>query len=107
MKREDTSLLVLLHLSGLLTGFILPLILWSTQQDKVKGMDIHGKAAVNFQLSALLYLLITMFFGFTCCIGFITLPIWFIYAYLFPIISTINASKGKLPYYPMSIRFII
>ena len=47
--RQDRQLIVLTHLSQLitlLTGFgslILPLILWTTQKEKVYQMDAHGK----------------------------------------------------------------
>ena len=49
MLREDRNLLVVAHLSQLLDlvtgigGFIVPLILWLTQRDKVLNMDEHGK----------------------------------------------------------------
>lgn len=106
MKREDKNLLVLIHITGLLTGFIVPLVLWSSQRDHIIGMDKHGKAAVNFQLTSLLYLIIAFILGFMCCLGFVTIPIWFIYAYLFPIVSAVNTSNNKDPYYPLSIKFI-
>ena len=61
MLREDRNLLVAAHLSQLLDfvtgigGFIIPLILWLTQKDKVLQMDEHGKQIVNFQISTFIY----------------------------------------------------
>ena len=65
-KIVDKQLLTLTHLSQLLNyvtgcgGLIAPLIIWLTQKDRVEGMDVHGKAIVNFQLSLLLYTLISI-----------------------------------------------
>ena len=82
--RQDRQLIVLTHLSQLITlitGFgslILPLILWTTQKEKVYQMDAHGKNIVNFQLSLIVYCLICipliLFFGLGL-LGFIVLGI--------------------------------
>ena len=59
--REDKQLLVLTHLSQLLDlvtvigGFIVPLVIWLTQKDKIFGMDAHGKMILNFQISIFIY----------------------------------------------------
>ena len=64
--RKDNQLLVLAHLSQLLTyvtgfgGLIVPLIIWLTQKDKVQDMDEHGKAIINFQLSILLFSILSI-----------------------------------------------
>ncbi|WP_452219632.1 DUF4870 domain-containing protein [Lacinutrix salivirga] len=36
-------------------NFIGPLVLWITNKDKSRFIDTHGKQAINFQLSILLY----------------------------------------------------
>ena len=35
--------------------FILPIILWTMNKDKSDFVDTHGKQAINFQLSLLIY----------------------------------------------------
>ena len=110
--RQDRQLLVITHLSQLITlvtGFgslILPLILWLTQKEKVYQMDDHGKRIVNFQISLIIYFIICipmiLFFGLGL-LGFIILGIISI---LFPIINAIKASNGELPSYPLSFNFI-
>ena len=53
--RKDNQLLVLTHLSQFLDiitgigGFLVPLIIWLTNKDKVWGMDEHGKAILNLE----------------------------------------------------------
>ncbi|WP_345276722.1 DUF4870 domain-containing protein [Litoribaculum gwangyangense] len=110
--RQDNQLLVITHLSQLITlitGFgslILPLILWLTQKDKVYQMDEHGKNIVNFQLSLIVYCLLCipliLFFGLGI-LGFIILGI---ISVIFPIINAIKASRGENPTYPLSLNFI-
>lgn len=112
MKRTDNQLLAITHLSQLLdyvTGFgglILPLILWACNKNSVSQMDEHGKAILNFQLSILIYSLISipliLFFG----LGILTLIAIAIIALVFPIINAINSSNGKEAYYPLSLRII-
>lgn len=112
IMRQDNQLLVITHLSQLITlvtGFgslILPLILWLTQKEKVYQMDEHGKRIVNFQISLIIYFIICipmiLFFGLGL-LGFIILGIISI---IFPIINAIKASNGELPSYPLSFNFI-
>ena len=110
--REDRSLLAVAHLSQLLDlitvigGFIVPLLLWLTQRDKVYAMDVHGKAILNFQLSMFVYSIICipliLLFGLGI-LGFIVIGIA---AVVFPVINAIKASNGEAPNYPLNIRFI-
>lgn len=111
MKR-DNQLIVLTHLSQLITlviGFgslILPLILWSTNKERVSEMDAHGKGIVNFQLSILIYgvccLPLIILFG----LGLLGLLVLGIISIIFPVINAIKASNGELPSYPLSIQFL-
>ncbi len=39
-------------------NYIIPLLLWTTNKDKSDFIDRHGKEAINFQLSILLYTLV-------------------------------------------------
>lgn len=110
--RQDNQLLVITHLSQLITlitGFgslLLPLVLWLTQKEKVYQMDAHGKNIVNFQLSLIVYAIICipliLLFGLGL-LGFIVLGI---ISVVFPIINAIRANNGETPKYPLSLNFI-
>ena len=112
MLREDRNLLVAAHLSQLLDfvtgigGFIIPLILWLTQKDKVLQMDEHGKQIVNFQISTFIYSILCipliLFLGLGI-LGFIVLGVLVL---IVPIINAIKASNGEPIYYPLSIQFL-
>lgn len=110
--REDRQLLIITHLSQLLDlvtgfgGFIVPLIIWLTQKDKVAEMDMHGKAILNFQISLFIYSLICIPLIIFLGLGIILLIIIGIIALVFPILNAIKVSNGEMPYYPLSIEII-
>ncbi|WP_257350224.1 DUF4870 domain-containing protein [Pseudalkalibacillus decolorationis] len=100
------------HLSGFagyLTfalGFVLgPLIIWLMKRDEYTYVNYHGKEAINFQISFLIYgciagaLMVVL-------IGFVLLPIVGILHLIFTIIGSIRASEGNFYRYPLTIRFI-
>ncbi len=110
--REDKSALVIAHLSQLLDlitgfgGFIVPLILWLTQRDRIYTMDEHGKAILNFQISMFIYAIIciplTLLFGLGA-LGLIGIAIL---CFVFPILNAIKANNGESPSYPLSLHII-
>jgi len=110
--REDRQLIVLTHLSQLITlviGFgslILPLILWAINKEKVYEMDSHGKSIVNFQLSILIYSIICIPLILLLGLGILGLIALGVISFVFPIINAIKVSNGEQPNYPMSIQFI-
>jgi uncharacterized Tic20 family protein len=110
--REDKQLLVITHLSQLITlliGFgslLLPLFLWLTQKEKVYAMNEHGKRILNFQLSLLVYSLICIPLILLLGLGLLGLLVIGIIAIVFPIINAIKASHGETPQYPLSLNFI-
>ena len=109
--REDRTLLALTHLSQLLDyitgfgGFILPLILWLTNKDRVVDMDEHGKSIANFQISLFVYCLLSipaiLLFG----LGLLILLALIVLGFILPIINAIKASNGQKPNYYISITF--
>jgi hypothetical protein len=110
--RQDNQLLVLTHLSQLLDlvtgmgGLIVPLIIWLTQKDKVVGMELHGKMILNFQISILIYSIISIPLIFLFGLGIFMLIGIAIIALVLPILNAIKVSNGEMPGYPLSIEFI-
>ena len=45
-------------------NYIIPVLLWTTNKEKSEFIDKHGKEAINFQLSILLYTVILGMFSF-------------------------------------------
>lgn len=109
--REDNQLITIIHVSQLATfvtgfgGLVIPLIIWATQKDKVLDMHEHGRKIVNFQISMLIYgiisgILVIIF------VGFILLGIIGLLLLVIPIINAVKASNGEIPEYPLSTEFI-
>jgi len=110
--RQDRQLLVLTHLSQLITlvtGFgslLLPLVLWLTQKEKVYQMDTHGKNIINFQLSLIVYCIICLPLILLFGLGLLGFLVLVIISVVFPIINAVKASRGESPTYPLSLNFI-
>ena len=110
-KRDDNQLLVITHLSQLLTfitgfgGLIVPLIIWITQKNEVNGIDEHGKAIINFQISLIILAIICIPLAFII-IGIIGWIILGIIGFVMPIVNAVNASNNAPIYYPLSFQFL-
>uniref|UniRef100_UPI0040499981 DUF4870 domain-containing protein n=1 Tax=Gelidibacter sp. TaxID=2018083 RepID=UPI0040499981 len=71
LDNHQKNIATFIHLSTFtrfifpLGNFIGPLVLWIANKDKSEFVDAHGKQAINFQMSILLY---------TIIIGVITVP---------------------------------
>ncbi len=93
---------VFLHFPG---HVLAPLIVWLAKRDASPEIDAHGKEALNFQISMLIYNAIAAVFCLVL-IGFVILPVLWVLNAVFVIIAAIKASDGKFYRYPMTIRFI-
>ena len=73
LDNHQKNIATFIHLSTFsrfiipLGNFIGPLILWIANKDKSEFVDTHGKQAINFQISILLYAII---------LGMITIPLF-------------------------------
>ena len=111
-QTTDTQLLVVMHLSQLLNfiigfgGFVVPLVIWLSKKDDVVGMDEHGKSIINFQISMLLWAILSipaiLFFG----LGILTLIFVGILTFVIPIVNAVRASEGRPPTYFCTVRFL-
>jgi uncharacterized Tic20 family protein len=82
-----------------------PLIVWQIKKDEFAFVDDQGKEAVNFQISILIYALISGILCFTC-IGFILLPAVYVFDLIFLLIAAVKANDGEHYRYPLTIRLI-
>lgn len=110
--KEDKNLLVLLHLSQLLDlitgigGLLVPLIIWSVKKDEIFGLDHHGKAILNFQISMILYSLLAFPLLLLVGLGILVWVIVGLLCLIYPVINALRASSGQEPFYLLSIQFI-
>jgi len=121
VTQNDKNYSSITHLSGFAGWFfpfgniIAPLVLWSAKKNESAYIDEHGKSAVNFQLSILLYcflgaLLIIPITIFTLGLGLIAILIALIPAIILKIVliisASIKATNGEHYNYPFTIEFI-
>jgi hypothetical protein len=110
---------MLCHLSALAAcvgipfGNILgPLIVWQLKKNEFPSVDIHGKAALNFQISVTIVLFCGIAAAFVLhffCIGFLLFPIVGLIglaAMVFAIIAGIKANNGEDYKYPWSLELV-
>lgn len=100
-----------IHLSGL-GGYVLPtasiiapLILWLMKRKTSPFIDDHGREAINFQISILLYAIIAGVL-ITVCVGFVLLPAVLLLQIIASIAMAIRANGGEYVRYPVTIRFL-
>jgi len=86
-------------------GIIGPLICWMSRRDESLWINENGKAALNFNLSILLYMMLVspLIFIF---IGIPLIGMLFVFKVVFIVIASIKASKGEEFRYPLAIPFI-
>lgn len=109
---------MLCHLSAL-AGFIIPfgnvlgpLLVWQIKKNEFPSVVEHGKAALNFQLTVLIVLLVgvvaAVLLSFVC-VGFLLFPLIAIIGLaglVFAVIAGIKANNGEAYRYPWSLTLI-
>lgn len=110
--RKDNTLLSITHLTQLLHyvtgfgGFIVPLVIWLTSRKNVEGMDEHGKAVINLQLSLLLYIIMSIPAILLLGLGILGLIGVGVLGFALPIVNAIKAANGESPSRFLTIPFL-
>lgn len=104
ITQEAKNFAVLCHLLGI-PGFLGPLIVWLVTREKDPFIDQHGKEAINYQISMIIYFSIAYFLCFVL-IGLVLLPALVVVHLIFIIMASVKASNGQPYKYPIAIRFI-
>ena len=104
-------LALLAHVVLSLIAILIPIIMWQIKKDESPFLDDHGREAVNFQITLIIYSVV-----FTIAavpIGFLTCGVGFALAfvpYVLGIVGMIQAStaanRGEFYRYPMTMRFL-
>lgn len=102
---DDKTMSLIIHLGGIFTGIIVPLIIWLIKKDQSKFVDHHGKEALNFQITILIAYAIGLA---TWCfvVGIVIFFAAWVAAVVLGIMAALAANRGELYRYPMTIRLI-
>lgn len=108
---EERQWAMFLHLSSFI-GYVIPfgsivapLVMWLTKKDQSVFVDEQGKEAVNFQISVMIYAVISIPLCFVM-IGFVTLFLVGMLEIVFTVVAAVKANEGLHYRYPMTIRMI-
>ncbi len=101
-KKVDTTMPILTHILGLLTGFLGPLIILLAVDDN--NAKNHARYALNWQLSLMIYIIISIVLLFVV-VGIFLMIALFILDLIFCIIAAVRAGENELYQYPLSIPF--
>jgi uncharacterized Tic20 family protein len=109
---------MLCHLSAL-AGFVVPfgnilgpLIVWQIKKNEFPSVEIHGKAALNFQITVTIAVVVGFAAAFVLsyfCIGFLLFPVVGLIGLaglVFAIIAGIKANNGEDYKYPWSLDLV-
>lgn len=110
-NRDERTWGMLCHLAAL-AGYIIPLgniigplVIWLIKKDEYPFVNEQGKASLNFQISMLIYVIISTIL----CLILIGIPLLLAAAVvniIMIILASVNANEGKSFKYPLSIPFI-
>jgi uncharacterized Tic20 family protein len=102
-------------LAGLVVPFgnlLGPLIVWQIKKNEIPSVETHGKAALNFQLTVVIAVLVSMFAGLLLAIIGIGFLLMFaamalhLCGIIFAIIAGIKVNEGKEYRYPYTLELI-
>ncbi|HWB12557.1 MAG TPA: DUF4870 domain-containing protein [Pirellulales bacterium] len=93
-----------MYVSGI--GFIVgPLIVWLVKKDDHPFIDDQGKESLNFEISILIYYIVSTIAIF-CVIGIPLLVILHFFHIVMIIVAAVRANGGETYRYPLTIRLI-
>jgi uncharacterized Tic20 family protein len=105
--QEDRTIALITHLSGIIAGFIVPLIIWLINKDKPEKswLNDQSKEALNFQITLLIVYIVGVILSVILIGALINLVAW-IACIVFSIIAGLAANKGEAYRYPFALRLI-
>jgi uncharacterized Tic20 family protein len=122
MTSDERTYATFIHLGGLaaltqipFAGLLAPLVLWLVKKDESRAIDAHGREALNFQITLLLFgigLAVGGFFLTLLTLG-LALPLVLLAYFallvidvVFCVLAALEANKGRMYRYPFAFRLI-
>ena len=109
--RDERMWGMLCHLSAL-AGFVVPfgnligpLVVYSMKKDEYAFVADQGKESLNFQISVLVYLIISGI-AVLFVIGIFFLMVIGLFTLILTVVASVRANDGEFYRYPLCIRFI-
>lgn len=103
------------HLVLPVVSILIPLVIWMTKRASSSFVDDHGREALNFQITLLIYaiglpLIAGVLGAITCGVGLVLMIPAVVGPYVLGlvgmILAAVAANRGEFYRYPMTFRFI-
>jgi uncharacterized protein len=104
MSQDARNMAMLCHVLGIM-GFFAPLMIWLIERDKHRFVDEHGREAMNYQISMLIYGMVA-YLSFFLLRGFLVVPALSLLHLVLVIIGATKAQRGEPWHYPIAITFL-
>ncbi len=107
---DERTYATFMHLSVFAVNFtgiiiLVALVMWLIKRKQSRFLDDHGKEAVNFQISLLIYSLISGLLVFVL-VGIPMLVAVYLLGMVGSVLAAIAANRGEFYRYPMTIRLV-
>jgi len=103
--RDVQTQATLIHLSGIIAFFIVPLIVYLSQQDKRSELAEQAREALNFQIT-LAIMWATSLATTLLLIGLLFMPFLLLLGLIFPVLAAVSTSRGSRYRYPFALRLV-
>lgn len=106
-SQDDRTIAMLTHLSGIVLGFIVPLVVWLVHKDRAdKGYLVdQSKEALNFQLTLFMGYVVGVILSVILIGALLNFLIWIV-CIVFSILAAMAVNKGGAYRYPFAIRLV-
>jgi uncharacterized Tic20 family protein len=112
VSKEEQNWAMICHLSAL-AGFLIPfgnivgpLIVWLIKRGEMPMVDVHGKEAINFQITVSIAMVICVVLMLVL-IGFVLAFVVGLGALVLTVMAAVKVSNGEFGYrYPLTIRLL-
>ncbi|MBR8744421.1 DUF4870 domain-containing protein, partial [Nocardiopsis sp. MG754419] len=104
-NQDERTMSLLAHLSGILLGFLGPLILYLIKKDESPFVRDQSAQALNFQLLLLIGYVIS-FVLYIIFIGAVLQLVLWVCAIVFGILGAVAANKGEWYRYPVNVSWV-
>ena len=107
VSQDDKTMGMIGHISGIVAGFIGPLVIWLINKDKADKGWLNGQAkeALNFQITIFLAYVVAGVLSIVV-IGMLLIPVILIANLILCIMAGLKANEGVDYRYPFALRLI-
>lgn len=102
---------LLAHIVLSIIAIAIPIVMWAVKKNESPFLDDHGREAINFQISLLIWSIIFTVLAIplaiiTCGVGVIVAFVPYIVGIIGMIQASVAANRGEFYRYPMTFRFL-